>query len=91
MNKAAKIRDHLKLKDLFIDNYFKHDNGRIWVWWNNNKVEVRNMACTEQLIHCGIFDMNGNFLYWLTVLYRLNHLEQCKRLWKDIEHIHQSQ
>lgn len=29
MNKAAKIRDQLELKGLFIDNYDKHDNGRI--------------------------------------------------------------
>lgn len=91
MNKAAKIRDQLELKGLFIDNYDKHDNGRIQVWWNNKKVEVRKMVCTEQLIHCGIFDMNGNFLYWFNVVYGLNHLDQRKRLWKDFKQIHQSQ
>lgn len=41
MSKDAKIRDHLKLKGLFIDNYSKHDNGRIWIWWNNIKVEIK--------------------------------------------------
>ena len=38
------------------------------------------MVCTEQLIHCCIFDMNSNFLYWFNVIYGLNHLDRRKEI-----------
>ncbi|KAK2361228.1 hypothetical protein QL285_086402 [Trifolium repens] len=43
------------------------------------------------MIHCGLFDTNGVFLYWLIAIYAFNHLEQRKILWKELEDIHNSQ
>lgn len=88
---AAKIRDNLKIKGMFMDNYLNHDNGRIWIWWNNNKVEMNKVASSVQYIHCGIYDMCGNFILWFNRDYGLNQLDHGRKLWMDIEQLHLSQ
>lgn len=40
-NKAATIRGKFHLKDNFINNYDKHLNGRIWIGWDPDKVDIR--------------------------------------------------
>jgi hypothetical protein len=81
---AKNIRDKLNLYDRYIDNYGKHDNGRIWITWNDSKVDVRLIDSTDQLIHCGIFDVMGKLLYWLTAVYGKNQNGLRKHLWRDI-------
>jgi exonuclease III len=44
---AKNIRDKLNLYDRYIDNYGKHDNGRIWITWNDSKVDVRLIDSTD--------------------------------------------
>lgn len=39
--KAKTVREKLKLRGMFIDNYSDHENGRIWVEWNNTKVNIK--------------------------------------------------
>lgn len=75
-NKADAIRHKLNFQVQYWDNYDKHDNGRIWVLWDDNKEVVKHIRSTSQLIHCGIFDMNGGFLNWCTSIYAMNHLEE---------------
>lgn len=87
-NKAEKIRDKLRLHGNYMDNYVDHANGRIWLYWDSNKVDVRFVKSTNQLLHCGVFDLIGNFKFWLTAVYASNELDRRKRLWKDVESIH---
>lgn len=35
------VIDKLHLKGVYIDNYNHHDNGRIWIQWDNNKLDIR--------------------------------------------------
>lgn len=37
---AQVIRNKLKVHDTFIDNYEKHDNGRIWISWDDRRVDM---------------------------------------------------
>ncbi|CAK8578829.1 unnamed protein product [Lathyrus sativus] len=90
-DKADKIRCKLKLKGRFLDNYTEHENGRIWIWWNNAKIKIRKVTSSGQLIHYGVYDMNEVFQFWLTAVYGADKLDQRKRLWSDIKHIHQNQ
>lgn len=76
---------------MYLDNYSKDDNGRIWLASDDCKVELRQIKSTSQMIHCGVYDLNGNFQNWLTVVHVLNHLEQRRTLWKDIEKLHHQQ
>jgi endonuclease/exonuclease/phosphatase family metal-dependent hydrolase len=43
------------------------------------------------MLHCGVYDTNGSFLYWLTAVYALNHLDQRRRLWNQLAGIHNTQ
>ncbi|CAK8577632.1 unnamed protein product [Lathyrus sativus] len=71
------VRNKLMLRGNFADNYQHHANGRVWMYWDSNEVDVKIVTSSSQFIHCGIHDMAGNFLFWLTVVYALNRLEQC--------------
>lgn len=89
--KARNIRNKLRLQGEFLDNYSSHSNGRIWLNWDTNKVTIKYIRETSQLLHCGVYDLTGNFLYWITAIYALNKLDQRRTLWTDIECIHGNQ
>jgi hypothetical protein len=90
-NKAESIRKKLKLRGTYVDNYTKHSNGRIWIFWNDNNVNIKMIRCTDQMIHCGVYDAKGDWMFWMTTIYAQNQLEQRKKLWHDIESIHNQQ
>lgn len=52
-SKAMNIRDKLKLKGKYEDNYNKHSNGRIWIFCDDSRVEFRFVSSTQMLIHGG--------------------------------------
>ncbi|KAL5127208.1 hypothetical protein HKD37_14G039672 [Glycine soja] len=81
--KARNIRNKLRLQGEFLDNYSSHSNGRIWLNWDTNKVTIKYIRETSQLLHCGVYD--------LTAIYALNKLDQRRTLWTDIECIHGNQ
>ncbi|CAJ2661953.1 unnamed protein product [Trifolium pratense] len=89
--KAENVRNNLRLKGKYLDNYLNHDNGRIWLYWDDRVVDVKFISSTAQMIHCGIYDTNGTFLYWFTAIYALNLLEHRRKLWTDLEGLHQQQ
>lgn len=89
-NKAAKVREKLRLNGNYLDNYTCHANGRLWIHWDLNRVDVKCVSRTSQLIHCGVYDVTGNFKFWLTAIYASNALDRRKILWKDIEKIHET-
>lgn len=43
------------------------------------------------MMHCGVFELDGKFKFWLTSIYALNKFEQRGILCKDIENIHGQQ
>ena len=86
-NKAPVIRGKLGFRGEYIDNYAAHINGRLWIYWDNSKLNIRCLLKTSQAIHCGVYDVVGNFKFWLTAVYALNRLEDRKLLWKTIEKI----
>jgi hypothetical protein len=87
-NKAENIRKRLQLRGNYLDNYNKHENGRIWIFWNDNNVNIKMIRVTDQMIHCGVYDSKGDWMFWMTAIYAQNHLEHRKKLWKDIETLH---
>lgn len=86
--KAINIRKKINHRWSYIENYASHNNGRIWVMWDDSRimvVEVRNIA---QFIHCGIYNLNGSYGMWYTAIYAFNTLDKRKQLWRDIGDIH---
>ncbi|KAK2434278.1 hypothetical protein QL285_019443 [Trifolium repens] len=90
-NKAQSIRDKLCLKGQFLDNYNYHGNGRLWIEWDDAKVDIKHIRSSCQYIHCGVYDKAGHFKFWLTAIYAHNQLHMRKKLWKDPEDIHNTQ
>ncbi|XP_058726404.1 uncharacterized protein LOC131597745 [Vicia villosa] len=90
-NNASGIRNKLRVHDSYLDNYDNHYNGRIWISWNNRKYDIKMVRETDQLLHCGVYDSRGDFLYWLTTIYALNQLDKRKVLWRDIDGISANQ
>ena len=43
---AGKCRKVLGQQWQVIDNYEKHENGRIWVLWNARKIIVQKVQCS---------------------------------------------
>src|SRR4051812_33430742 len=58
-SKAEKVRSKIGNKWSYIDNSTKHNNGRIWILFDEGKIQVRKEHCTDQLIHIGVYDTNG--------------------------------
>ncbi|CAK8531456.1 unnamed protein product [Lathyrus sativus] len=68
-----------------------NSNGRIWIFWDDSYKDIRLVSCTSQMIHCGIYDANGNFQNWMTAIYAMNQLDQRRKLWDDLVYIHNNQ
>ncbi|XP_058767570.1 uncharacterized protein LOC131641282 [Vicia villosa] len=90
-DKAMNIRKKLGGQWNYLDNYNKHANGRVWIMWDKNKVDIKSIYSSEQMIHCGVYDKNDNFQHWLTAIYADNKLDRRRSLWKDIEKINSTQ
>jgi hypothetical protein len=40
-NKHDNIRNKLRLKGSYLDNYTSHENGRIWLNWDDRAIDVK--------------------------------------------------
>ncbi|XP_058784538.1 uncharacterized protein LOC131659349 [Vicia villosa] len=78
--KASKIRDRLNLYDNYLDNYQNHENGRIWISWNDRNIYIKYVHSSDQYIYYGVFDLMGDFKFWLTAIYGKNHMDIIKMI-----------
>ncbi|CAK8563337.1 unnamed protein product [Lathyrus sativus] len=85
--KAKVVREKLMIYHKHIDNYKDHTNGRIWIHWDSNMVDVRFSQSSSQYIHRGVYDSIGGLKYWLTVIYAHNQINKRRILWKEMEHL----
>src|SRR4051812_36138791 len=74
-NKAKDIRQHLQIGGMYVDNYANHFNDSIWINWDNTLVDLRVISSSSQMIHYGLCDLTGKFLFWMTAIYAANTLE----------------
>lgn len=80
VSKSKRIRDQLNLYDNYLDNYDRHANGRIWITWNDAKLDIKLVHSTGHAMCCGVYDEFGVFKFWLTGVYAQNHLDQRRIL-----------
>ncbi|XP_058777111.1 uncharacterized protein LOC131651466 [Vicia villosa] len=84
---ADTIRNKLHLGGKFIDNYSYHPNGRIWVHWDPNHIDLQVVTLSSQMIHMAVYNNQRDFMFWLTAIYGLNRLDQRKVLWKELDNL----
>lgn len=56
---AIKVRNKFGQKWKVIDNYSKHNKGRIWILWDETRIKVINHDSSAQFIHCSVYHHNG--------------------------------
>lgn len=54
-------------------------------------MEMKLIKCTDQMIHCRIYIVEGRFKNGFTAVYTSNKLNERKILWKDLEIINKQQ
>lgn len=81
---ARRIQSRLGRKWSFLDNYRHHGNGRIWVLWDKDKVNVQLIGSSYQYLHCMVMSTDNTLCCTVTVVYALNHLNERKKLGDDI-------
>src|SRR4051812_28475423 len=59
----------------------------MWILWNNNKIQVKRICSSDQMIHVGIYSIQGDLQMWCTTIYAHNSLDKRHKLWEDIEQL----
>lgn len=73
-----------------MDNYDQNNNGRIWVLWKFEELDIKLVECTDQYIHCKVYEIDGKMTQWLTAIYAHNKSSQRKILLIDLNNYNQN-
>src|SRR3954465_3426553 len=66
---ASKIRLNFGKDWSYLDNYSHHNNGRIWLMWKSQVVQINLVCEEEQFIHVEVRGLDGRFQYFVTIVY----------------------
>ncbi|XP_062100450.1 uncharacterized protein LOC133806354 [Humulus lupulus] len=87
---------HEKLQEVFENNFHNWDyfsspitSGRILVFWQAKFVKVDILLEDPQLVHCRIRVSGQQKLFFATVVYGSNSMEERKKLWDKLASIGQ--
>lgn len=86
-NNANKMRHVFGNNWKWFDNYDDHPNGRIWIMWKNDSMELIKHVCSDQFLHCEILNKTGHCVCWMTSVYAQNQLMNRMNLSKDIKNL----
>jgi len=65
-------------------NFHLNAKGRIWLAWKPSAYNLEVTHTTDQLIHCKATQIATQKLFYLTVIYGMNHEQQRKPLWQEL-------
>ncbi|XP_074288364.1 uncharacterized protein LOC141613524 [Silene latifolia] len=65
-----------------------HKGGRIWLIWDTKVYEVTVYDVTIQCIHSKVVDKARKTVFWFTVVYGLNQLNERDDLWNSLRSYH---
>ena len=87
MHNAKKVRNKIGGSWNYMDNYDRHENGRIWLLWDHREVNLKLIQTDEQFIHVEIYSLGQSLKFVALVIYAFNQLDRRKELWNKIEDI----
>lgn len=85
MNNANKVRKTFGDHWSWPDNYQHNSNGRIWIIWRKEKLDMGICGSSDKLIHCEVLNNTSQRIYWLPMVYAHNQLIKRNELQKDIK------
>lgn len=68
-----------------IDNYDYDDDGRIWILWNQQCVQIQRIEGSNQYLHCRV--EIGEDKFQLTVVYAKNTDRERESLWPALTNL----
>ena len=60
--------------------------GGIWLLWNSDRVDVAQLACTEQEIHATVKVRSSNLSWLISSIYASPRVAERKFLWSNLVH-----
>ncbi|CAK8540189.1 unnamed protein product [Lathyrus sativus] len=57
-----------------INNYVNHNNGRIWILWDDTRIKVVNHGFPAHHIHCSLHYPTGELINGCTTIYAHDQL-----------------
>ncbi|XP_059315374.1 uncharacterized protein LOC132065978 [Lycium ferocissimum] len=86
-DKVRKVRKNLGTEWEVFADYSQEPNGRIWVLWNDQQVQVTILQSNPQMVHCSVKDRNSDFSCQMTFIYGLNLAAGRKDIWNHIRNM----
>ena len=68
-------------------NYQSHQNGRIWVCWNPDIVEVTIVTVTDQMIHTKVKIIQKQITFLASFVYGLHTRREQATLWHSLQEV----
>lgn len=78
-SKSVAVMNRLAPFGGWLHNYNSFHNGRIWVWWNTQKVNIEELAQGNQFLHCEVDILDKKVL--CTFIYEFNSAHEREELW----------
>ena len=70
-----------------VTNYDHHLNGRIWVLWDPNVLNIQLLLSTSQVVHMEVEVIQKQIRFHASFLYGLNTSGERRALWESISQI----
>lgn len=83
-NKAASIALSISSHLRWWGNYDHCGDGRIWIFWNENQVDLEIVSSSSQFAHCLIHLKSSRKILFVTFVYGYNLGVQRRPLWNDL-------
>lgn len=84
--KAKEITDRLHFDGAIHANNFGFTGG-LWVLWDSARVEVFELASTEQEIHVIVKDISSNISWLFSAVYASPRLAERRLLWENLRKV----
>lgn len=85
---SSRVMKAVKSDWLWMHNYSKSSNGRIWITWNPSDVTVQVLLIDEQAIHCEVTSIADDVKFCCTVVYAHNTNLKREPLWRLLLQLH---
>ncbi|XP_074320030.1 uncharacterized protein LOC141656846 [Silene latifolia] len=85
--RAARIT-HTHFRDwVFLNNYGKHYNGRIWILLNPKTTALLSQRIEEQFIHLYFKHFESNLQFYVSFVYGSNNAQERGQLWSGLHDV----
>ncbi|XP_019265727.1 PREDICTED: uncharacterized protein LOC109243273 [Nicotiana attenuata] len=75
----------------YLDNYEHSSKERIWLLWDTNEIECKEVSSTAQTIHTVVYIRRLDMRFTFTAVYGLHSIEDRRSMWSELTRLHSIQ